>query len=124
MSVFDVVSKHVDWVSQRYAVAAANVANLDTPGFRAKTIEPFQLEMGNAAFRLAATNSSHLGTTAPGSHAYSIVDKPALDETHSGNNVSLEGEMRTIGESSRMMSIDTSLYKLFHRMVLTSIKAQ
>ena len=33
--IFSVLQSHVDWLGQRYAVSAANVANSDTPGFRA-----------------------------------------------------------------------------------------
>ncbi|MCA0432971.1 MAG: flagellar basal body protein [Proteobacteria bacterium] len=124
MSVFDVVSKHVDWLSQRYAVAASNVANIDTPGFRAKDIEAFKLEFDHAGERLKVTQSGHLGSGTVGQTDYTVYNKGAADETQSGNNVSLEDEMKTLGESTRQMSMDTSIYKLFHRMILTSVRSQ
>lgn len=122
MNVFDVVSKHVDWLGQRYAVAASNVANLDTPGFRSKTIQPFSLEMEASAHQLTATQQGHLGQFTSVDPNYVMVDQASIDETHSGNNVSLENEMRSIGDTARQMSADTALYKLFHRMILTSMK--
>ncbi len=123
MNVFDVVSKHVDWLSQRYSVAAGNVANLDTPGFRAKDISAFSLEMNNASERLQVTKPGHLGASKMGDQGYSLINKATIDENQSGNNVSLEDEMRTLGDSTRQMSMDTSIYKLFHRMILASVKA-
>jgi len=123
MNVFDVLSRHVDWAGQRYAVAAANVANLDSPGFKAKEISPFELEMNQTAMRLMRTDPGHIAPAAQtGAEEYEITDQASLDETHSGNNVSVENEMKTIGDSARFVSSDTAIYKIFHRMTIAAAK--
>lgn len=123
MDVFGVISKHVNWASQRHAVAAANVANLDTPGFRAKQVSPFELEINATAMRLMRTAPAHLSTTGEGrSVGFEVIEQSSPDETHSGNNVSVEGEMRVIGEAARAVSGNTALYKLFHRMAMSAVK--
>jgi flagellar basal-body rod protein FlgB len=123
MNVFDVLSKHVDWAGQRYAVAAANVANVDSPGYRAKEISNFELEMNATAMRLMRTDPGHMapgGQT--GAQIYDVSEQASIDETHSGNNVIVESEMKTIGESARHISSDTAIYKIFQRMTIAAAK--
>jgi flagellar basal-body rod protein FlgB len=123
MNVFDVLSKHVNWATQRYSVAAANIANLDTPGFRAMEVEPFQLEVNATAMRISLTHQGHInaqGTSSAQSHE--VFQQNRADETHSANNVSAENEMRIIGEAARSVSANTSLMKLFHRMTISAAK--
>jgi flagellar basal-body rod protein FlgB len=123
MNVFDVISKHVNWAGQRYSVAAANVANVDSPGYRAKEISDFELEMNDTAMRLMRTNPGHMSVDGQsGDQSYDVTEQKSIDETHSGNNVIVENEMRTIGESARVISSDTALYKLFHRMTIAAAK--
>jgi flagellar basal-body rod protein FlgB len=125
MNVFDVLSNHVNWASQRYAVAAANVANIDTPGFRAKEVVPFEVEVSSTAMRLARSHNAHLsqgGSTVEGT--YDSFEQSRVDETHSGNNVSAEHEMKVIGESARAISSSTAIFKMFHRMTMLAAKGQ
>lgn len=122
MNVFDVVSRHMDWVGQRFSVASANVANLDTPGYRAREVEDFNLALKGAQSGLSASDARHISASATGSSSHEISDQRGRDETHSGNNVSLENEMRVIGESTRQMGANTALLKLYHRMLLSSVK--
>lgn len=123
MNVFDVLSRHVDWAGQRYAVAAANVANVDSPGYRAKEISAFELEMNDTAMRLMRTDSAHILPTAQaGIEDYEVTEQVTSDETHSGNNVIVENEMKTIGDSTRFVSSDTAIYKIFHRMTIAAAK--
>lgn len=44
------------------------------------------------------------------------------DQSHSGNTVSLESELMTAGQTSRMMSLDTGIARSFHRMLMSSLK--
>lgn len=123
MNVFDVLSRHVDWASQRYAVAAANVANVDSPGYRAKEISSFETEIDATAMRLLRTDPTHLSPDGQsGTQFYEVTRQATSDESHSGNNVMLENEMKTIGESARFISSDTAIYKLFHRMSIAAAK--
>ena len=123
MNVFDALSRHVGWASQRYSIAAANVANLDTPGFRAKEVVPFELEINATAMRIMRTHESHMNASTDAfNQGYEVRERATIDETHSSNNVSAEKEMRVIGESARAISEDTALYKLFHRLVISSAK--
>ncbi len=122
MDIFSVISRHVDWLSQRQAVAAANIANLDAPGFKAKTIQPFDSVLGKDFVQMTATNPAHFGVSEAETRVYGVDESPIKTESYSGNTVNLENEMMTVGQTTRQFNVDTGLAKLFHRLVLTSVK--
>jgi flagellar basal-body rod protein FlgB len=125
MNVFDVLSKHVSWASQRYSVAAANVANIDTPGFRAREVMPFEAEVNATAMRVARSHDAHLNISGSTANAtYDTYEQNRVDGTHSGNSVSAEHEMRVISESARAISNSTAIFKVFHRMTILATKGQ
>ena len=124
MEIFSAASRHVDWLVQRQAVVASNIANGDTPGFKAKDVTAFAMKADSFASQLAATQPGHFGGaqhTASTSQAETVVLRNA-DVSHSGNSVSLEQEMKKVGENAMAYNLDMSLIKLFHRMTLTSLK--
>lgn len=122
MDIFSVISKHVDWLSQRQAVTAANIANLDTPGYKAKSIEGFDPGVGVGHLRMIGTQPDHMGVLESEGRVYAVEDSPVVSESLSGNTVNLELEMMTVGQTAKQFSIDTGLAKLFHRLVMTSLK--
>lgn len=120
--LFDVASRHMSWLSERQSVIAANVANADTPGYKAKEIAPFSSFVDGAALQLAATKPGHLTTQDQSAVTYDTRSATGWDTAHSGNNVSLERELMQSSATSRMMNMDTAVTRAFHRMILTSVK--
>jgi flagellar basal-body rod protein FlgB len=123
MDVFSVAARHMSWLQARQQVIAGNIANSDTPGYRARDIEAFKLAPGGFQSALQATHAQHFGAAASSSTASAIVFPENPDMAHSGNNVSLEREMRKVGEAGSAFNFDTAVTKLFHRMSLLSVKA-
>jgi len=83
------IERMLDITARRQQTFASNIANLDTPGYKAKEVT-FQEEL-SSSMQLASTDSSHL--TAP-----SAASSMQLVETEgtikpNGNNVDLEHEM-------------------------------
>jgi flagellar basal-body rod protein FlgB len=123
LNIFSAVSRHVDWLGQRLSVAAKNVANSDTPGYQALEIGEFRQTFKSTANPvLSITNASHFQNTAQTISRYDISLQRNVDVSHSGNDVSIEKEMQSVGDTSRQMSFDVSLAKLFHRMYVSSLK--
>lgn len=122
MSILELLPNHMNWLNQRFAVAAGNVANIDTPGYRARQVADFAPVLQSVAAELRTTNENHLSASGANSSILDIEHKPSNDESHSRNNVVLEDEMRVIGDTSRQISMETALYRIFHRMTLSSVK--
>ncbi len=82
----------------RQALSAVNVANADTPGYRARALPAFA-ETLRGAPSLRATRPGHLGRDAasPGARAF---DAPG-EAAPNGNTVSLEAEMFASAQASR-----------------------
>jgi flagellar basal-body rod protein FlgB len=87
--------------SQRMELLAANLANADTPNYRARDID-FRAALAAAAdagIGLSATHRGHLGTPASGSVSeplYRVPDQPSLD----GNTVDPQRESAAIAETA------------------------
>jgi len=77
---------------QREAVAAGNLANLDTPGYRAKELQFSDALNAELGATLAATDARHIGGPS-GSAAPAQTDVAGLASRRDGNNVQLDREL-------------------------------
>lgn len=122
--LFDLATKQADWLSIRQSTVANNVANANTPGYRAKDVKPFSqiLNSGTSAITMSRTNPRHIESYSD-MGVQEIVDGDETQEiTHSGNNVSIEDEMRKGSEISQNISMNTAIVKSFQHMLLSSLK--
>ena len=108
LSLFSIMKAKLNYMSARQAVLAQNVANADTPGYRARDIaEPDFKRMlsgkstdgGAARLKMATTSGSHI-TQGAGGISAKVMDRPKTDELNpNDNNVSVEEEMAKIGQN-------------------------
>ena len=122
MYLFDLASRHMTWLAGRQSVTAANIANADTPGYRARAIADFDSVLGKTGPGLTVTAPGHLTIHGEALAAIALRPGASWDQAHSGNTVSIESELMTAGQTSRMMSLDTTIARSFHRMLLSSLK--
>lgn len=120
--LFDLASSHARWLSLRQATISSNVANANTPGYRAKDIEPFGKLLDAKVVSLAVTNPKHLATETASLRPQGARKEDSWEVFHSGNSVSLEQEMMKAGEINRDYSLDTAIVKSFHRVFMSSTK--
>ncbi len=96
----------------RQSIVAQNMANADTPGYRAREIEPFQaFYQGQRGSRGAhATRAGHmLGQgQQPG---FAATDDPNAIADPNGNSVSLETEMLKAVEVKRQHDQALAIYR-------------
>lgn len=96
----------LDLRSQQHALTASNLANADTPGFRAKVID-FETELSAAygrtdGIRPLRTDPRHLGGIGDGTP--DVQELEPMDGTLDGNSVNAEREMVRLGENQMMFS--------------------
>lgn len=104
----------------RQAVTAANMANADTPGYRARSIAPFMNSYnGTEQTALRTTRAGHLNNAAksPAAQAKLGDSEPAPN----GNSVSLEHEMLNAVEIQREHNRALAIYKHSLDVLRTSI---
>lgn len=114
--LFSATSQLAQWLSLRQSVIAENVANLNSPGYSARDVEPFSDVMQETRLRMAATAPGHLGFEVEASAA------AKWDVSQDGAGVSVERELIKADEVGKSHALHSSVAKAFHRMLLMSVK--
>lgn len=120
--LFDLVSQHNKWLSVRQAAVAGNIANANTPGFKAVDTEPFEAVLSRTPLELAVTRPGHMKPTQTQVPVAEMRDEEAWDVLHSGNTVVLEQELIKAGQVNRSFALNAGIIKAFHRMLVASAK--
>jgi flagellar basal-body rod protein FlgB len=120
-SIFNLASRHAEWVAQRRTVLATNIAHANTLGYRANDVSSFEGLLLNSGPSLTQTNSRHLAPTSVASAA-DTEEVNGAGAQHSGNTVDLEREMLKTAEVARAHALNVAVVRAFHRMSLSSVK--
>ena len=120
--LFGLSSRRAEWLANRQAVVAENIANVNTPGYKAKDIKGFSDVMESTQLAMASTDSVHMTGGAGRAVAVDEESEKSWDIVHSGNSVTIEQEMLKSGEVSGQYTLNASIAKAFHRFFLTSVK--
>ena len=98
----------------RQSLLAENIANADTPGYRARDLHSFSDAMDSDAVgarRMRATRAGHIGAVA-GSLPLAPEEITAFGaEAPNGNNVSLEDQMMRATEVEHNHKLALGIYK-------------
>jgi len=123
-NVLDLAARQASWLLTRESLVAQNVANANTPGYKAIDLKPFEGALQAASLQLVKTSPGHLGIEESAAAA-ATPDDASLEknETYlSGNDVSLEREMMKGGEIARLYSLNAAVTKAFNSMTIQAAK--
>lgn len=122
--LFDLASQQARYLAVRQATIASNVANANTPDYKARDVVPFAEVMARtgAASGMTMTESMHVtaGENAIPTRAVSTGD--AWDALTTSSSVSLEQEMLKAGEVSRQHNLNMGITKAFDRMLKAAVR--
>lgn len=121
--LLDLASRQAGWLSTRQSVIAGNIANADTPAYRAQDVEPFIETLETSRLAMAATSAGHIATDAMRAGDVPTVMQKGWEVKDSGNSVTLEAELLKSGEIGRAYSLNTAIVKSFHNMLMLSAKS-
>lgn len=95
----------------RHAIVAKNIANADTPGYKAQDLAPF-FESYRSTFTapMSRTREGHLTQSGWGSKSSTITD-PNAERSPNGNSVSLEDEMIKTADTRREHDLSLAIYQ-------------
>jgi len=104
LKIFSMASALAQHGAARQSIVAENIANADTPGYRARDVAPFDPDqIGTTGLR--ATRAGHLADPG-GGFAPRIIDAGG-EAAPNGNTVSIEDEM--VRQAATRRSHDTAL---------------
>ncbi len=122
LTLLGLAAQHAKWLAVRQAAVAQNLANVNTPGFRALDARPFQDVLQRVQTEQAVTHAGHITTSPLSASAAALRQADGPDVTVSGNSVSLEQELLKASEIHRSYAMNSAVVKAFHRMLLASVK--
>lgn len=127
LPVMQMMTRKMSWLSKRTDLLAENVANVDTPGFRARDLKPVSFRELVDHSRTAAanaprvTNAAHMTGTVP-VQEFADQDKPDKGEVSlNGNDVGLEQQLIRINETQMSYQMTLNLYKKHVDMIRTAL---
>ena len=103
-------------------VTGNNVANANTPGYRAVDIQPFAAVLDSSPVEMAVTDPAHLSSPQSQAVALREVEVEPSEGTLSGNTVNLEQQMINLGEVNRVYSMGANIRRAFHQLLLSALK--
>jgi flagellar basal-body rod protein FlgB len=113
--LFKAMMSRMSWLTERQQVLAQNVANADTPAFKAMDLKAQtfkEMLAGSSAnhLTLAATQPNHLAGVGPALAFKPVADRNA-ETSPSGNSVSIEDQMLKVSSTANEFQMTTSLYR-------------
>lgn len=122
VNLFDLASQQARWLSVRQTAVSGNIANVNTPGYRATDVAPFESILNSKTVALASTQPGHFGGGAMKA-AFSVREVEKQDTNlPSANSVVLEDELIKSNEVRRSFEMNTAIVKSFHRMLMLTVK--
>ncbi|HIJ60031.1 MAG TPA: flagellar basal body rod protein FlgB [Nitrospirae bacterium] len=110
------LEKVMDITTYRRKLLTSNIANVDTPGYKAKDIS-FKNEMNKQIENLK-------NGTASDSPMYNVFESPNTMANRDGNTVNLDIEMAKMAENSLTYNAAMQIYARKTRMLRDSIKTR
>jgi len=109
--ILSMLRQRMEWHQERQRVLAENVANADTPNYRAKDLAPpdFSHEM-QVALTLDRTNPLHITAQAGAGSAFAADSGGRYAIRPRGNSVTHEDEMLKVASNQMDYEAVTSLY--------------
>ena len=121
LNVFKVAHAMAIHAGQRQAVVSQNIANSDTPGYKAQDIQRFaDIHRADAASGMRASRVGHMNNTEAGSTALLTFATDAATDPN-GNSVSVELELLKGVESKRQHDRAIAIYKSSLNVLRTSL---
>ena len=133
MTIFDhtmqLLQRNMDLRSARQRVISSNLANEETPGYRASDLNFMDqlksAQQGHLPVTLAVTQSSHIGPRGPqGVQAVTgtLSEVPAGDLPLDANSVNLELEMAKLSDNAMQYNAAASITAMRFRQLLSAIR--
>ena len=111
--LMDLLARRMAYLNQRQAVLAENVANVDTPKYKARDLAPFTFgdALKQANVGMSVTDPRHIVPASMAGVNGKTIDAPTIETLPSGNSVDIEQQMMEVSKTSVDYQTTTSIYK-------------
>lgn len=115
MSLFRMARQQMNWLGDRQTVLAQNIANADTPHYRAKDLKAisFQRELRDIQpVKMQATSGTHLQGTIvkPDFRVEELRAREVYETNPNDNGVALEEQMMKVSDTQMKYQLASNIY--------------
>jgi flagellar basal-body rod protein FlgB len=112
LDIFKGIAAKMAWLTQRQNVIAQNIANVDTPDYKALDLAQFDFKtLLGKKLAPARTSQMHLAGLQATGAARTEKERKPYEVTPSGNSVSLEEQMQKASTTGIDFQMITTLYQ-------------
>ena len=132
MTIFDrtmqLLERSLDLRGARQQVIAANIANEETPKYRAKDLNFGQAlahaQQGKLPITLVSTNQNHIGPKGAGYQRVvgRIEEVPAGDMALDANSVNIELEMAKMSDNAQQYNTAATIISMWFKQLMSAIR--
>lgn len=121
IGLINMLETKLTYDAERQKLLAQNIANIDTPGYKAKDLQPLDFRNVLAAqtshIPLAATNPMHLNGGRAGVGKFrAVTSRDTFERTPTGGTVVVEEQMMKVAQNATDYQMTTGLYKKVHNL--------
>jgi flagellar basal-body rod protein FlgB len=116
--LFALADRRMAWVDQRQQVLAQDIANADTPGWRARDLTPFAQQLRGLQTRMTQTSALHL--TPPSDQAAGVIVESG-ERAPDGNSVAIDRVLEQVANTDSAHELVTTLTHSYVDMFRTAI---
>lgn len=127
-STISLLGNSLDLRAARHKLLSSNIANQETPGYRAVDIK-FEEELRKRSGApsgdtevLTRTSPLHLSPVSGIAGEPRVLDRATEIEGYDRNSVGIEGEMAKLSENSLMYTISSKMIRSKFNLLMTAIK--
>jgi flagellar basal-body rod protein FlgB len=121
--ILSMLRTRMQWHQERQRVLAENVANADTPNYRARDLVPpnFEHELQSTSLALARTNPGHIEAAAGTGSQFADENGLHYQVRPRGNTVTHEDEMLKLAGNQMDYDAVTSIYTHSLNLIKTAV---
>ncbi len=131
LTLVQVLQNKMRWHQKRQAVLAQNIANSDTPNYRARDLAKFEVDVPDKTTRsvaVARTQAGHMsiggGTGRHGEGSMNDSDRKTFEVRPSGNAVSLEEQISKSSENAAGYQASTAMLQKVIGLYRTALRTR
>jgi flagellar basal-body rod protein FlgB len=127
LPILKALGAKMDYLAQRQALIAQNIANADTPGYRPRDLAPADfgaMVRGADTVRVTRTHAGHMAPGMPGATGGEVVDAPPWEVAPAGNAVVMEQQLVAASETMMDYTLATSLYQKQVGLLKAAVRSQ
>ncbi len=118
--LFTMLGDKMSWLTQRQRVISQNIANSDTPDYRAKDLKALEFSTAMRAqtrnLQMSLTNKHHIISNIKDGQYKTLIERIPYETSPSENGVILEEQMLKVNDTYQQYNLSTTIFKKYTSM--------